>query len=72
MLPSKKDIAKHWQHVLHPRKQAKIRGQREDQGTQNRYKKPKTYSKNEKVFVRHPSRQGKKLQEEDLLAKVKF
>ena len=60
MLPSKKDIAKHWQHVLHPRKQAKIRGQREDQGTQNRYKKPKTYSKNEKVFVRHPSRQGKK------------
>ena len=36
MLPSKKDIAKHWQHVLHLRKQAKISGQRVDQRTQNR------------------------------------
>ena len=60
MLPSKKDIAKHWQHVLHLRKQAKISGQRVDQRTQNRYKKPKTYSKNEKPFVRLPSGQGKK------------
>ena len=60
MLPNKKDIAKHWQHVLHLRKQAKISGQRVDQRTQNQYKKPKTYSKNEKVFVRLPSGQGKK------------
>ena len=27
MLPNKKDIAKHWQHVLHLRKMAKISGQ---------------------------------------------
>ena len=27
MLPNKKDIAKHWQHLLHLRKQAKISGQ---------------------------------------------
>ena len=60
MLPNKKDIARHWQHVLHLRKQAKISGQRVDQRTQNRYKKPKTYSKNEKIFVRVPSGQEKK------------
>ena len=59
MLPNKKDVAKHWQHVLHLRKQAKIIG-RVDQRTQNRYKKPKTYSKNEKIFVRLLSGQGKK------------
>ena len=59
MLPNKKDIAKHWQHLLHLRKQAKISGQWVDQHTQNRYKKPKTYTKNEKVFVRLSSGQGK-------------
>ena len=60
MLPNKKDIIKHWQHVLHLKKQAKISGKRGHQHTQNRYKKPKTYSKNEKIFVRLPSGQGQK------------
>ena len=57
-LPNKKDIAKHWQDIVHLRKQAKISGQRVDQHTQNRYKKPTTYSKNEKIFLRFPSGQG--------------
>ena len=72
MLPNKKEITKHWQHVLHLKKQAKISGQRLDQHAQKRYNKPKTYSKNEKIFVRLPSGQEKNLQEEDLFAKGKF
>ena len=59
-LPNKKDIAKHWQHIVQLRKQAKISEQRVDQRTQNRYKKPTIYSKNEKIFVRLPSGQRKK------------
>ena len=58
-LPNKKDIAKHWQHVLHLRKQAKISGERVDERTQNRHKKPQKHSKSEKIFVRLPSGQGK-------------
>ena len=50
MLPNKKDIAKHWQHVLHVRKQANISGQRVNQRTPNRYKKPKRYSKKKKYL----------------------
>ena len=60
MLPNEKDIAKHWQNVLHLKKQETISGQRVDQCTQNRYKKPKTYSKKKKIFVRLPSAEGKK------------
>ena len=60
MLPNEKDIAKHWQQVLHLRKQVKISGKPVDQRTQNQYKKPKTYRKNEQIFVRLPSCQGKK------------
>ena len=57
--PNKKDIAKHWQRVLHLRKQAKVSEERVDQRTQNRYIKPKKYNKSEKMFVRLPSGQGK-------------
>ena len=60
MLPNKKDIAKHWQHVLHVRKQANISGQRVNQRTPNRYKKPKRYSKKKKISVRLPSGHRKK------------